>query len=510
MGNNEDTIASTEPVTEMVPIEGKMEVLRTHADAALGFLETHENFTYTKEDEKAVLRKIDKILVPLMMGSYIIQYMDKSVMAQTAIYDLFTSLGLHGQQYSWCSSIFYFGYLAFQPILARLLNYVPLGRFVAYTSFAWAVLLFCTAGAYNFTGMMIVRFFLGVAEGGISPALVLITGTWYKKNEIPLRITIWYCGNGVAAILQAFIAYGCGHISNTGIPVWKWFFIIFGLIGLVWAAVVWLYFPDTPLTAKFLNEREKTIAIERLRENRTGVRNTEFKKEQMKEALLDLKVWYGFFYAIACIVPATAIANFGSLIIKGFGFGSFETSLLSCPMGVVEDIALLLTGYVTYTYPNTRCLMQFLCNIPAVLGAALVYALPTSNRVERLLSFFITPFTNGSLPMMFALTTTNIAGHTKRSVATSLMFVGYCVGFIIGPQFFLASEAPEYPTGFKTMIVLFSVSSLAPLMYFAYARYLNRQKIKFLEESGEAYVHIENEEFLDLTDKQQSHFFYAM
>jgi MFS family permease len=168
----------------------------------------------------------------------------------------------------------------------------------------------------NFSGMMAVRFFLGMAEGGISPAYVLITGTWYKKDEIPLRITLWYCGNGLAIIFQSFVAYGIGHI-HTSISVWRWFFIIFGLVGLAWAAVLWLYMPDTPLTAKFLSEKEKAIAIDRLRENRTGIANKEFKKEQMIEALLDVKVWYGFFYSIACVVPTTAVASFGGLIIKG-------------------------------------------------------------------------------------------------------------------------------------------------------------------------------------------------
>lgn len=193
---------------------------------------------------------------------------------------------------------------------------MPLGRFVAYTSIVWAIILFCTAGAYNFSGMMAVRFFLGMAEGGISPAYVLITGTWYKKNEIPLRITYWYCGNGLAIIIQSFIAYGIGHI-NTGIAVWRWFFIIFGILGLAWAAVLWKYMPDTPLTAKFFNDREKAIAVERLRENRTGIANRDFKKDQFIEALTDLKVWYGFLYAIACVTPSTSVANFGGLIIKG-------------------------------------------------------------------------------------------------------------------------------------------------------------------------------------------------
>ena len=164
---------------------------------------------------------------------------------------------------------------------------------------------------------MVVRFFLGMAEAGISPAYVLITGTWYKKDEIPLRITLWYCGNGFAIILQSFVAYGIGHLDNTGIAVWRWFFIIFGIVGLIWAAVLWMYMPNTPIDAKFLNERERGIAIERLRENRTGIANKEFKKEQLVEAFLDIKVWYGFFYSIACVVPTTAVASFGGLIIKG-------------------------------------------------------------------------------------------------------------------------------------------------------------------------------------------------
>jgi MFS transporter, ACS family, allantoate permease len=188
---------------------------------------------------------------------------------------------------------------------------------VACTSLVWAVVLLCTAGAYNFTGMMIVRFFLGMAEGGISPAYVLITGAWYRKHEVPLRINLWVCGNGIAAILQAFIAYGIGHIETTGVAIWRWFFIIFGLIGLVWAVVLWLWMPDSPMTAKFLNDREKAIAVERLRENRIGISNAEFKKNQLLETFTDFKVWYGFFFSILYTIAATAVASFGGLVIKG-------------------------------------------------------------------------------------------------------------------------------------------------------------------------------------------------
>lgn len=173
-------------------------------------------------------------------------------------------------------------------------------------------------------------------------------------------------------------------------------------------------------------------------------------------------------------------------------------------------MGLVTAGFVTLYFPNTRCLMQFLCNVPAVIGSVLVYTLPYHNRTGRLIAFYCTNFTNASLPMMFALTTTNIAGQTKRSVSTALLFIGYSTAFIIGPQFFRASEAPKYGTGFKTMIIMFSIAALAPGLYFLYATWLNRRKQKNLEENGDDNGPMVNEEFFDLTDKQQRRFVYVM
>lgn len=43
------------------------------ADVALDFLNVHDSVTYTPEQEKAVLRKIDMWLMPLMFFSYLMQ-----------------------------------------------------------------------------------------------------------------------------------------------------------------------------------------------------------------------------------------------------------------------------------------------------------------------------------------------------------------------------------------------------------------------------------------------------
>ena len=45
-----------------------------------------------------------------------------------------------------------------------------------------------------------------------------------------------------------------------------------------------------------------------------------------------------------------------------------------------------------------------------------------------------------------------MGGYTKRVTATALVFLAYCVGNIIGPHAFLASEAPAYETGCKLIL----------------------------------------------------------
>src|SRR5258708_29217864 len=60
---------------------------------------------------KVLSRKVDLILMPLLAGTYTLQYIDKSALAYSAVFDLFTSTHMTSNQYSWLASIFYFAYL---------------------------------------------------------------------------------------------------------------------------------------------------------------------------------------------------------------------------------------------------------------------------------------------------------------------------------------------------------------------------------------------------------------
>ena len=134
-----------------------------------------EGSLMSTEDRKLV-RKIDLCLLPLLTLSYMLQFLDKQTLNFESTMGLIHDLKLHGTQYAWTSSIFYFGYLAFSYPASVLMVRFPLGKYLACTCLVWAICLTCHAATTNFAGLMVARFVLGATEASISPGFSLITG----------------------------------------------------------------------------------------------------------------------------------------------------------------------------------------------------------------------------------------------------------------------------------------------------------------------------------------------
>jgi sugar phosphate permease len=85
-------------------------------------------------EAKKVLRKIDARVVPILFFIYLLQYLDKNGINYASAFGLEKGTKLKGQNYSWLSSIFYFGYLAGQPPAGYLLQRLPIGKFLGYVT----------------------------------------------------------------------------------------------------------------------------------------------------------------------------------------------------------------------------------------------------------------------------------------------------------------------------------------------------------------------------------------
>jgi len=157
--------------------------------------------------------------------------------------------------------------------------------------------------------------------------------------------------------------------------------------------------------SRWLSEDEKKLAVERLRGNHTGIKNKIFKRYQLVEALLDPKTWFLFFFGLSTQVVNGSVSNFGTLIIKGFGYSSLVTTLLQIPYGAIIIFAVLSAMYLQRWLPGQkRCIVAGMYVIPALAGVAGIHALSTDSKHARLACYYVRAF----LPFATASPTNNL------------------------------------------------------------------------------------------------------
>jgi MFS family permease len=255
-----------------------------------------------------------------------LQFLDKTTLSYAALFGIQADTGLVGSDYSWLTSIFYFGYLLSQPLSGIVLQRFPAAKCLCVCVMLWSFILFMHVVCDSWAKLMVVRFFLGTVEGMTFPAFILINAAWWPREVQPFRMGFWFSFNGVAQIVGGLLSYGLGHIQSS-IESWKWMFLVTGAMTTLWSIFLFFALPNNQLDAWFLKGDEKRIALEMIRDNNTGIHNKSFKKEQFIEALTDMKTWIMFLLNFLINIP-NSVASFGTIVISGFGYSSLETTLV--------------------------------------------------------------------------------------------------------------------------------------------------------------------------------------
>jgi hypothetical protein len=86
-------------------------------------------------------------------------------------------------------------------------------------------------------------------------------------------------------------------------------FLVFGAVTLVYACVLFFILPDSPSSAFFLSETDRVKAVDRVKDDVTGVKHNTWKNEQMIEAMLDPQAWFAIIIMLAVNIPNGGIGN---------------------------------------------------------------------------------------------------------------------------------------------------------------------------------------------------------
>lgn len=259
-------------------------------------------------------------------------------------------------------------------------------------------------------------------------------------------------------------------------------FFFAGGLTIICGILVYFVLPPDPVRARGFNERERFIAVSRLRTNNSGVRNTDFKTTQATELFTDIKFWLMLLFAFCTMFANAPVSTFLPMIIDGFGFKSLDSLLLLMPAGFYAGTMILVTTYMAYKIPGYQAYIMIICQLLTVLASLLLWLLPRSALGGLLFACYILPTNSAAYAVSMGLFLANNAGYTKRSLASSGLFIGYslgtqtphfygshsylpAIGNFAGPQAFRYQDAPHYNLGFIVVVITALVAASLVLLY---------------------------------------------
>ncbi|KAI2486836.1 Major facilitator superfamily transporter [Pyrenophora tritici-repentis] len=454
--------------------------------------------------EKRVLRKTDMVVLPMMCFVFFFQYLDKQSLSYASVYGLIADLDLKGNQFAWTSSIFYVGQLVSEFPFIYLMSRFKLSKFVGITIVIWGAVCMCLATPKTYSGFLAVRFFLGAAEGAVSPAFITITSIWYKRSEHALRIGCWITYNALAQIVGSLLMYGIGQHNTSSLASWRLMLLVCGIFTSLCGVAFYCIMPDGPDTAWFLTAEERIAAQHRLREDHDGGDKTSFSMEQLKEAAFDFKTYAAFAFGILVTAPAPVL-TFASLIIKQLGYTSGETLLHGSPSGAVQIVAIWIGIIACLIWPQKRSFIIIgLVAIP-LTGCIMLLALPLHGW-PIIIAAWLGSCISSIFSLTMSLNASNIRGNTKRLVVNTVYFIGYCSGCIGFPQLWTTETAPRYTAGLVVSVADWAI--LIVLMgYYWYHGWSENKRRDELEKESAVTVY---EPGADVTDKQDLTFRYSL
>mgnify|MGYP003365428609 CR=1 FL=1 len=490
--------------------DSKDSIYNEYMDKAMKIAVDIDSISLNEKEDKKLYWKVNFYLLPLICFLYACQYMDKVTSSYAAVMGIRTYYNMHGDMYSWLGTAFYLGYLFFVFPATLLLQKFSLSKVTALFIVLWGALVCLHAVPKSYAGLITLRVLLGVCESIITPAMVIITSQWYRKEEQMFVTALWFSCNGLGTIMGGAIAYGLAiHTSSYAIASWKILFIVTGLMTIAIGIAFYLHMPDDPSKAWFLSKKEKQLIVLRIQSNEQGFGNPHFKKSQFKEALQDLQTWMFVVLSFAAQIPNGGMTNFGSILLnEDFGYTPEKSLLMNLPGGAVDLVGCI--GLAAFNKKFPRLLIAVFALAITLLGSCLL-AFTLSNSA-KLAGYYIYNFLPITMICSLSCFASNTAGHTKKITTNSLYLIAYCVGNLVGPQTFISSQAPEYAGGKISIVVCLCAALLLTIGIYIIYWNRNRQRDDGNNSTGvlASVSVIKNRQFADLTDKENPYFRYSL
>jgi D-galactonate transporter len=379
-----------------------------------------------KDFEEATYGKVTWRLIPFLFICYVFAYLDR-INVGFAKLQMLSDLKFSESVYGLGAGIFFIGYFLFEVPSNIALHRFGARKWIARIMISWGTISACMIFVTTPTMFYVLRFFLGVAEAGFFPGIILYLTYWYPSARRAKITALFMTGIPIAGLIGGPLS---GWILNRfdqlyGMPGWQWLFLIEAIPSIITGIIVLFYLNDKISDAKWLSSAEKSLL-----EKNVSAGKKDLESHSVFGAFKNTKVWVLCACYFGIIMGLYGISFWLPTLIKASGVtDALDIGLLTMiPYGVAA-IAMVLMGRNSDRMFERRWHVA----IPAVIGAIGLIVSTLYPQNTALIVLALTVATGGifsALSQFWSIPPAFLGGAAAAAGIALINSVGNLAGFV--------------------------------------------------------------------------------
>ncbi|MGE5486234.1 MAG: MFS transporter [bacterium] len=183
----------------------------------------------------------------------IITYIDRVCISQAESH-MRAALGLSKTEMGMVLSAFAWGYALFEIPGGWMGDWLGPRRVLMRIVIWWSFFTAATGYAWSRFSLAAIRFLFGAGEAGCFPNLTKAFTTWLPQNErVRAQGIMWMSARWAGAFTPVLVVWVFQFMD------WRQSFMLFGSLGVVWAAIFYWWYRDNPKDHKGVNAAELAL-----------------------------------------------------------------------------------------------------------------------------------------------------------------------------------------------------------------------------------------------------------
>lgn len=419
--------------------------------------------------EARVSRKLARRIIPFVMLLYFISFLDRVNVGFAAI-SMNKAIGLSPTAFGLGGGLFFIGYFLCEVPSNLILHKVGARIWIARVMITWGIISAASAFVVGPNSFYALRFLLGVAEAGFFPGIILYLSLWFPYKQRAVAAAFFMAAAPISTAIGSPLSGAIMQLKPLfGLADWQMLYLIEAVPAVILGFVVLKYLTDSPDKAEWLDEAERSWLIAKLASEAGAKQSHVGHRSGALSALRDPRV-----FALALIYFGTSaglytLGLWAPLMIREYGFTSFETGLLSGIPSVLAVIAMIVWAW----HSDRREERTWHVVIPCLLACAgfMVAGMASTAFVIVTALVIVNIGISAAKAPLWAMPSMFLSGAGAAAGIAMINSLGNLGGFV-GPFAigWLKNETGSYAAGLYAVGATLAVSAIVTLLLSSHAK----------------------------------------